>query len=74
MISTSWFFIIIFALPLAALLLYIMRQDRRKGIWGVIILFILIAVAAIVSSKASKNAVNNFEERKKNAQEVTSLP
>lgn len=69
MVGTSWFFILIFAIPLVALLIWLMKQDKRKGIWGIIIIVILVVGAIFASSKASKNAVENFELRKKEAQE-----
>jgi len=67
MISTSWFFFLIFALPLIVFLLWIMKQDRRKGWIGIILVAILVIVAIIVSMRASRNAANNFEMRKQDA-------
>ncbi|MGV3761223.1 hypothetical protein [Parapedobacter sp.] len=69
MTGTSWFFILIFAIPLIAFLFWLMKQDRRKGIWGIIIVVLLVIGAVAASIRASKNAVQNFEERKKEAQE-----
>src|SRR5690606_16350423 len=69
MTGTSWFFILIFAIPLIAFLLWLMKQDRRKGIWGIIIVALLVIGAVAASIRASKNAVQNFEERKKEARE-----
>ncbi|MEC3880766.1 hypothetical protein [Parapedobacter sp. 10938] len=69
MTGTSWFFILIFAIPLIAFLIWLMKQDRRKGIWGIIIVTLLVIGAVAASIRASKNAVQNFEERKKEAQE-----
>lgn len=69
MVSTSWFFILIFAIPLIAFLVWLMRQDRRKGVWGIIVLVILLGLAIYGSSIGSKSAVQNFENRKQDAQE-----
>ena len=69
MTDASWFFILIFAIPLIAFLFWLMKQDRRKGIWGVIIVALLVIGAIAASIRASKNAVQNFEERKQEAQE-----
>jgi len=73
MTGTSWFFIVIFAIPLIAFLIWLMKQDRRKGIWGIIIVIILAIGAIYASSRASRNAVENFELRKKEAQEKSTL-
>lgn len=69
MTGTSWFFILIFAIPLIAFLIWLMKQDRRKGLWGIIIIVLLVIGAVFASIRASKNAIQNFEERKKEAQE-----
>ncbi len=69
MTGASWFFLLIFAIPLIAFLLWLMKQDRRRGIWGIIIVTLLVIGAIAASIRASKNAVQNYEERKKEAQE-----
>ncbi|MFC7524958.1 hypothetical protein ACFQRK_13415 [Parapedobacter sp. GCM10030251] len=47
-----------------------MKQDKRKGIWGIILVVIAAAAAMYVSTKyASGVAAANFELRKKEAQE-----
>lgn len=69
MVSTSWFFILIFAIPLIAFLLWLMKQDKRKAIWGIIIVILLTIGAIFASSRASRNAVEGFELRKKEARE-----
>lgn len=70
MVPTSWFFILIFALPLIAFLVWLMRQDKRKGIWGIIILVILLGLAIYGSRLGSKSAIQNYENRKQDAESV----
>lgn len=55
---------LIFLLPFSVLLIWLMKQDKRKGVIGIVIMLVMIVVGIIVSLKASKNAVNNFEMRK----------
>jgi len=70
MIGTSWFFILIFAIPLIVFLIWLMKQDKRKGVWGIILVIIAAAAAMYVSTKyGSGVAAANFELRKKEAQE-----
>ena len=68
MVPTSWFFILIFALPLIAFLVWLMRQGKRKGIWGIIILVILLGLAIYGSRIGSKSAIQNYENRKQEAE------
>src|SRR5690606_41831357 len=73
MIGTSWFFILIFAIPLIAFLIWLMKQDKRKGVWGIILVILAAAAAMYVSTKyGSGVAAANFELRKKEAQEKDS--
>lgn len=69
MIGTSWFFILIFALPLVVLLFWVARKDKRYAKWGILVLSILVIFAIYASSKASKVAVENFKMRQKEAQQ-----
>lgn len=70
MISTSWFFFLIFLAPLLVFLFWLMKQDRRKGWLGIAIVAVLVIIALIVSSRASRNAAMNFEQRKLDAESV----
>jgi|GEM_PF-584299 len=70
MIGTSWFFILIFAIPLIVFLVWLMKQDKRRGALGIILVLLAAAVAMYVSTKyGSGLAAANFELRKKEAQE-----
>ena len=74
MISTSWFFFLIFLVPLGGFLLWMMKQDKRKGWLGIIVISVMVIVAIIVSLRASRNAANNFELRKQQQIENTTQP
>lgn len=74
MISTSWFFFLIFLVPLVGFLLWMMKQDKRKGWLGIIVISVMVIVAIIVSLRASRNAANNFELRKQQQIENTTQP
>ena len=41
----SLIFWVVFALPLVAFLVWVMRQDKKKGVIGLIVLAILVIVA-----------------------------
>lgn len=41
----SLIFWLIFTLPLIALLVWVMRQDKRKGVGGLVVLGIIVVIA-----------------------------
>jgi membrane-bound metal-dependent hydrolase YbcI (DUF457 family) len=43
----SLIFWLIFVLPLVAVLLWVMRQDKRKGATGVIVLALIVVIAIV---------------------------
>jgi hypothetical protein len=43
----SIIFFSIFVLPLVAFLVWVMRQDKRKGVTGLVVLAILVVVAIV---------------------------
>lgn len=45
--GASIIFFLIFVLPLVAFLIWLMRQDKRKGTTGLVILIIIVAVAIV---------------------------
>ena len=47
-----------------------MKQDRKKGWLGIAIVAVLVIIALIVSSRASRNAAMNFEQRKLDAENI----
>lgn len=59
--TPSIIFFSIFALPLIVFLIWLIRKDRPKRLYGIIVIFILVVFAIAVSLKASKSEL----ERKK---------
>ncbi|MCC8411180.1 hypothetical protein LJ707_19720 [Mucilaginibacter sp. UR6-1] len=43
----SLIFWLIFVIPLVVLLIWIMRQDKRRGVAGLLILLVIVAVGVI---------------------------
>ncbi|MBE9585960.1 hypothetical protein IM792_16015 [Mucilaginibacter sp. JRF] len=43
----SLIFWLIFVIPLVALLIWVMRQDKRRGMAGLMILLVIVAVGVI---------------------------
>lgn len=47
MSAASFIFFLIFVLPMVAFLIWVVRQDKRKGILGLIVLSVIV-IGAIV--------------------------
>jgi len=43
----SLIFWLIFVLPLVGLLIWIMRQDKRKGVYGLVVLIITVVIGIV---------------------------
>lgn len=72
MVGPSIIFYIIFAIPYIFLMYWLVKQDKRKYVWGISIVTIIAIVAFIVSQKASKNAIENYKQRQIDAIEAES--
>lgn len=51
-------FFLVFVIPLVGLLIYVMRQDKRKGLIGLIVLGVLVAAAIIVAMTVYADFIN----------------
>ncbi|WP_026898908.1 hypothetical protein [Daejeonella oryzae] len=51
----SIIFFVIFVIPLIALLIYVMKQDKRKGIIGLIVLGVIVTAAIVVALTVYSN-------------------
>lgn len=49
MSTSGIIFFLVFVIPLVGLLIYVMRQDKRKGLIGLIVLGVIVAAAVIVA-------------------------
>ena len=49
MSTSGIIFYLVFVIPLVGLLIYVMRQDKRKGLIGLIVLGVIVAAAVIVA-------------------------
>lgn len=65
----SIIFYSVFVLPLVAFLIWLMRQDKRKGITGIIVVVILV-VAGIVYTYLTRDQAN----KQKIEQSGTAVP
>jgi len=72
MVGPSIIFYIIFAIPYIFVMYWLVKQDKKKYVWGISIVTILAIVALYVSQKASKNAIENYKQHQIDAREQES--
>ncbi|HWD90425.1 MAG TPA: hypothetical protein VG367_20000 [Mucilaginibacter sp.] len=63
MTVASIIFFSVFVLPLVVFFIWLMRQDKRKGTAGLIILAILVSAAIIYTYLTTKQAMKQPVER-----------
>ncbi len=51
---------------------WLVKQDKRKYVWGLVIVTIIAALGLYVSQKASKNAIENYKQHQIDAREQES--
>lgn len=62
MVGPSIIFYIFFAIPYIFVMYWLVKQDKKKYAWGLIVVTAIAIVAILVSQKASKIAVENYKQ------------
>jgi len=70
MVGPSIIFYVIFAIPYIILMYWLVKQDKRKYVWGISIVTVIAILAIYVSQKASKNAIENYKQHQIDAREA----
>ncbi|NGM63284.1 PTS system mannose/fructose/sorbose family transporter subunit IID [Sphingobacterium sp. SGG-5] len=69
MVGPSIIFYLFFAIPYIFLMYWLVKQDKRKYVWGLIVVTIIAVLGVYVSQKASKNAIQNYRQHQIDARE-----
>lgn len=69
MVGPSIIFYLFFAIPYIFLMYWLVKQDKRRYVWGLIVVTLIAAVGLYVSQKASKNAIENYKQHQIDARE-----
>lgn len=69
MVGPSIIFYIIFAIPYIFVMYWLVKQDKRKYVWGISVVTVIAILAIYVSQKASKNAIENYKQHQIDARE-----
>lgn len=70
MVGPSIIFYIFFAVPYIFVMYWLVKQDKKKYIWGLSIVTIIAIIGIIVSQKASKVALQNYQQHQIDAREI----
>lgn len=49
---------------------WLVKQDKKKYVWGIAVVTVIAIMGIYVSQKASKNAVENYKQRQIDKQEA----
>jgi len=72
MVGPSFFFYAIFVIPYVLFMYWLVKQDKKKYLWGVIVVTVITILGLIVSQTASKIAVENYKQHQIDAREIES--
>lgn len=70
MVGPSIIFYIFFAIPYIFVMYWLVKQDKKKYAWGLVIVTIIAIVGIIVSQKASMVAIENYKQRQIDTEEI----
>ena len=70
MVGPSIIFYIFFAIPYIFLMYWLVKQDKKKYVWGIAVVTVIAIVGLIVSQKASKVAIENYKQHQIDARET----
>lgn len=69
MVGPSIIFYVFFAIPYLILMYWLVKQDKKKHVWGIAVITVIAIMGIYVSQKASKNAVENYKQHQIDARE-----
>ena len=70
MVGPSIIFYILFAIPYIFVMYWLVKQDKKKYVWGLAVVTVIAIIGIIVSQKASRVAIQNYEQHQIDAREI----
>lgn len=49
---------------------WLVKQDKKKHVWGIIVVTVITIIGFLVSQTASKNAVRNYKQHQIDSREI----
>lgn len=69
MVTPSIIFYAVFGIPYFFVIYRLLKQDKKKYAWGMIVLAVIGVAGVVVSQKASRIAIENYKQHEKEAKE-----
>lgn len=70
MVGPSIIFYLFFAVPYVILMYWLVKQDKKKYVWGLFIVTLIAILGIYVSQKASKVAIDNYKQHQIDARAI----
>ncbi|HLS94165.1 hypothetical protein BC792_11973 [Sphingobacterium allocomposti] len=70
MVGPSIIFYIFFAVPYIFVMYWLVKQDKKKYAWGLAVVTVIAVIGIVVSQKASKVAIQNYQQHQIDARET----
>ncbi|SJN50374.1 hypothetical protein FM107_20470 [Sphingobacterium sp. JB170] len=70
MVGPSIIFYIFFAIPYIFIMYWLVKQDKKKYVWGLVVVTVIAIIGVIVSQKASRVAIQNYEQHQIDSREI----
>ncbi|MGN0020582.1 MULTISPECIES: hypothetical protein [Sphingobacterium] len=49
---------------------WLVKQDKKKHVWGIVVVTVIAIIGFLVSQTASKNAVRNYKQHQIDSREI----
>lgn len=70
MATSSIIFYLFFAVPYIFVMYWLVKQDKKKYVWGLIVVTAIAIAGIVVSQRASRMALQNYEQRRIDNREI----
>lgn len=70
MVGPGIVFYLIFVIPYILFMYWLVKQDKKKHMWGVLVVTVIAIFGMVVSQRASRVAVQNYKQHQIDAREM----
>jgi len=70
MVGPSIIFYTLFVIPYIYFMYWLIKQDKKKYVWGIIVVTVIAILGIVVSQRASKMAIENYKQHQIDAREL----